>query len=378
MADLLIVNSGPKNIKPLLGFWGEVASRGHKLVFMTADPGLANSAKENGWRFKLIPSPPSLLAGKAGFILSACLSPLLYLWLWPVLFSFRKKQGVDTVVLFGLFEKLFMTLPAKISGMDVFWIELPAQTYGQKGLWRLFGAMSRACVRIFTLEAGTAGKLESLGLDPEKISTLPLAVNTGQYRVQGDIFQKIADSSSLYSAKKFFTLGVISPLDDPDKFDILFSAVKKCQTIIPRLQLIVVGEGRERKNLLCTTKKMGIADICWFVGRQKHLKKWLDSFNVMVSLSEEPDLPEITNAFLGQASGVPVIGPENSGLRHVFGEGAGLLYHEEENSESLTQLILRLQQNKILFDKSVRQARAAAEERFSVAAMADEFLKKIQ
>jgi glycosyltransferase involved in cell wall biosynthesis len=137
-------------------------------------------------------------------------------------------------------------------------------------------------------------------------------------------------------------------LDQKQKIETIFQAMKICLPVIPNLQLIVIGEGRERKNLAWLAKKMKIENLVWLVGEQEQLKKWLDSFDIFLAAGDALKLDDCGNILEAMAAGLPVLGPRNIGLENLVVENKTGALIEADNSEMLARQIIKLHQDKKL------------------------------
>ncbi|MCD4762356.1 glycosyltransferase, partial [bacterium] len=200
---------------------------------------------------------------------------------------------------------------------------------------------------IISLSKFTRNNLENLGFK-RKINFIPAGIRPGHLSRQDNIFNKLAETEAEKNQKKFFTIGTITALNDNQQLEKLFSAIKKSLTVIPNLQLIIIGNGKEKKKLKWTVKKMGISPIVWFVGEQAILKKWIDNFDIYISVVRRIDLNDLFSTIQVAASGIPIIGPTNIGLEDIITNSKeGFLININDN-EILTQSIIKLQQNKTL------------------------------
>ena len=105
--------------------------------------------------------------------------------------------------------------------------------------------------------------------------------------------------------------------------------------VIPNIQLIIIGEGEERKNLSWLAKKMEIDNLVWLVGEQEQLKKWLDSFDVFLALGEKYDIIEKS----GSSYSYKPEGKEKVGLGRGYDAARTFLKENSKISNEILSVI---------------------------------------
>ncbi|MBI2459083.1 MAG: glycosyltransferase family 4 protein [Parcubacteria group bacterium] len=262
-----------------------------------------------------------------------------------LLINFRLKRRVDLIVCFGYNEKIIITPLARLLGLEVIWLESPELNYRQfnKFLLTLYKLNCRLAKLVVFNSYGEL-KLKNIGCAETRISLAPPGAKLIAY--QENIFNKLANAGRENFHRKYFTIGAIAALNQKQKIETIFQAVKISRLVIPNLQLIIIGGGEERKNLLWLAKKMDIDGLIWLVGEQEQLKKWLDSFDIFLALGENLSLDDYANILEAMAASLPVIAPRHIGLEDLIIENNTGLLIEPDNSEILARQIIRLHQNK--------------------------------
>lgn len=264
-----------------------------------------------------------------------------------LLISLRFKRQVDLIVCFNFNEKIIITLPARWLGLKVVWLEGPELNYRRcnKFLLALYKLNCRLA-EIVVFNGGAKLKLKNIGCAENKINLIAPGAKFTAY--QENIFNKLASAGRTNFHRKYFTVGAITALNQKQKIETIFRAVKISLPLIPNIQLIIIGEGEERKNLLWLAKKMEINNLIWLVGEQEQLKKWLDSFDVFLALGENLALDDYGNILEAMAAGLPVLAPRNIGLEDLIVENNTGSLIEAYNSEMLARQIIKLHQDKRL------------------------------
>ncbi len=121
-----------------------------------------------------------------------------------------------------------------------------------------------------------------------------------------------------------------------------------------KIKAIIVGSGRERKNLETIAKRLNVSDIVIFTGRvsEEELPSYYAASDIFVipSLYEGFGLPILE----AQACGLPVIGSDCTAIAETIGPG-GVVF-EPNNEVSLKNEILRLIDDKQIYDKLMEKS----------------------
>ncbi|MDD4271220.1 MAG: glycosyltransferase [Patescibacteria group bacterium] len=263
------------------------------------------------------------------------------------LISLRLKKKVDLAVCLGFKEKIIITPLARLLGLRVVWLEGPELNYRQfnKFLLTLYKLNFRLA-KIVVFNSYGKLKLKNIGCNENKISLI--APGTKFMAYQENIFNKLASAGRANFHRKYFTVGVITALNQKQKIETIFQAIKISLPVIPNIQLIIIGEGEERKNLSWLAKKMEIDNLIWLVGEQGQLKKWLGSFDVYLASGENLSLDDYENILEAMAAGLPVLAQRNIGLEDLVIENNTGSLIEADNSEMLARQIIKLHQDRRL------------------------------
>lgn len=306
-------------------------------------------------------------------LLFLLLLPLLWLQSFLYFWFFCNKK-VETVVCYGLNEKLILTLVARVFKVKVIWLEFPEVNYflvNRILLW-LYKRLSQKAVLI-SFNNYQKEKLIKLGINENNIKVVLPGVRVNYRQHQDNLFDNLARADKSNFHKNYFTVGMMVDLDERQNIEPVFQAIQKALDMIPSLQMIIVGEGRERKNLTWLAKRMKLENLVWFVGEQKHLRKWLDSFDLYIVGAIYPKLNDYCLAVEAMLAGLPIVGPRDVGLDDLVYENKNGVLMEIENSEMLSLQIIKLQQDKVLRQRLGVVGREMAENKFSINIMIEKF-----
>lgn len=370
-----VFNSAQENWHLLFNLFDNLKDKGYVFYFFNSIPALTCELKERKWPAKKIylgPQPESF----RGLIIFFTLLPLFYLFLFFVLAFYKYNKKIDNIICLGGNEKIIITPLAKIFKLKPIWIEDLKVDYEKLNKFTFcFLKIISRWAKIVTFSAYHKIKLEKSGIAQERLTIVRPGIKLNHYDYQENIFSQMVKESGHSFKRKFFTIGVILDLNKDQKVEALLQAVKKCLAVIPNIQLVIVGDGEERKNLSWFSKKMEIDSLVWFVGKQSHFKKWLDSFDVYIVAKERPHMDDIEVVLKAMAAGLPVLGPNNSILEDIVEENKTGCLLELDNSEMLARQIIKLYKDRRLKLMLGQYAQEAVKEKFFLERMAVEFIE---
>jgi glycosyltransferase involved in cell wall biosynthesis len=370
--NILIIDT-LSNLNYLKDFFEELGNRDSRLLFLLD--------KKNNFvltdkfeRHNLIMPASSILYCRSFLLFS--LFPVLFLFGFFYLLYFKYRKKINLLICVSCFEKTIFTLGAKLLGIKTVWLELPEKkNVKHKRLAKALYVLFSRFARLIVLSNFQEQKLLLMGIKSDLIKFMPIGIKLNYFQNQETIFNQIAETSHQNFLKKFFTIGTVVDLNEPQRIEILFQAIKKCLTVIHHLQLIVIGDGSERKNLAWLAKKMEIDSIVWFVGEQKNLRRWFDNMDIYLISSENFNLNDINSCLRAMAAELPILGPDNMGAEELISNNQNGVLVEAGSSELLAQAIIKLQQDKKKRIQLGQNARASVETKNNLVTMVDKFTK---
>lgn len=351
--------------------------RGWKLYLFSTNSLLFNIFKEKKWFVKKIKLPFLANENKINFLFIAFL-PVYYIAFFILLVYIKFKKEINIAVCLQIKEKIIISPLAQILNIKLIWLEDCSRDYNNlnKPLLLLYKVFSKKAT-ILGYGPNFKKSLLKLGVNEKNIKIIRPGLRLNEADYQDNIFSKIATVGREKQRKNFFTIGVVANLDKEQKIEPLFQAIKVCLSVIPSVQLVIVGDGEERKNLAWLAKKMEIDSLVWFVGEQKFLKKWLLSFDLLVVAKTWAAPEDLETALRAMLTALPVIGPSNSALEEIIKENKTGCLIEIDNSEMLARQIIKLYKDKNLRFTIGEMARQDARENFSLPLMVSDFERAI-
>ena len=180
---------------------------------------------------------------------------------------------------------------------------------------------------------------------------------------------KAAGASAKAEAKRKLGLsnapvvGIIARLSDVKGHIYLVGAMRKVIDAIPQAQLLMVGQGKMKKELLIRVNKLGISRNVVFMPEAYDTGEILCGIDVFVM----PSLKEGLGLALmeAMASELAVVGSNVGGIKSLIRHGVNGLLVEPADSAGLAGAILELLENPGKAEKLARQARVFIENNFS-------------
>lgn len=380
MKNVLIVSSLKEVSSVLSDLFSELEKKDYFFYLFFSRTDFLESFKASQSRAKKTCFGPGL-SNNFLLFLFLLLLPFFYFFYFFFLLALKYKKGIKTLICLSWNEKIIFSPLATILKIEIIWLEFPEINYKERSPLLLFfyRALSRRA-EIVIFSSLTGVQLKNLKFSSGRIKSVLPGIKFNQAGRQETIFSSLAKAEPSSFSQKYFTLGIITDFLFPNQIENLFQAVKICLTIIPNLQLIVVGETNgvasrscQEKKLGWLAKKIGINNLVWFVRDQDNLKKWLDSFDIFVIIDEIPTLDNLNAILRVMRFGLPIVGFRNRGFEDIILEKETGLLIEADNSEILAQQIMGLYNNERLRANLARNAREAVEKNFNIDEMVRQF-----
>ena len=148
--------------------------------------------------------------------------------------------------------------------------------------------------------------------------------------------------------------------------DTLIRAMKRLPN---NFHLWLIGDGERRKELEILTQKEELTNRIKFWGIRSDIPQLLKTADIIVMSSHWEGLS--LSSLEGMCSGKPFIASDVDGLHEIV-NGYGILF-PEGNDKALSQIILKLIQNNILYTEIVNKCKRKVEE-FSILNTTDKYL----
>lgn len=264
-------------------------------------------------------------------------APLAGLSLLGLLLWYRLRHGVRTLYCLSLTEKILGTIPARLCGMRVIWIEhVTCERWLSQNPLRWWYARMARLVNIVPVSHVIATQLQDdIHVPAERIQVIYTGINLKQFVRKDYDWEKSAR----------YNIGCVARLEKEKGIEYLLHALKIVREFVPFARLIIVGEGSERKKLTWLTERLDLKEHVQWIGRQRDVAPWYHYFDAYV-------LPSVTRESFGitileaMASGIPVIASRIGGTGEIITHGVNGRLAQPGNSQDLADQLLWLYNNR--------------------------------
>lgn len=334
----------------------ELRKRGFSFFLISSCPILLKEFQKRNWPTKKIWAPKEPVS-KGSLILFPFLAPYFFLRLLFLLFIYRLNYRIRILYCFSLTEKILITLPARILGMKVIWVEhVSVKRWLTLNPYRVFYTLYSRFAQIIVISQAIKKELtEELKINPKRVVVIYNGIdippgNIHDFRVR--------------VSKKGFIMGVIARLEKEKGIEYLLRATEIVSKIIPKVKLIVVGDGGQKRNLIWLANSLNIANQVQFVGFQQNIRQWIRNFDVLILPSSKRESFGIV-LIEAMANLRPVIASRIGGTTEIIEHKKTGLLVEPGNSEELTQAIIYLYNHPEEALEMIKKARKKVELNFT-------------
>lgn len=148
------------------------------------------------------------------------------------------------------------------------------------------------------------------------------------------------------------------------------TVIRSLAMLPSEFRLILVGDGERRSEFESLAEALCVTDRCHFFGVRMDVPQILKSVDYIVISSHWEGLS--LSSIEGMSVGKPFIASDVDGL-HEMVVGAGILF-EHENAQQLAEIIMRLDADKELYNKTAEACYAKAKQ-FDISVMVDGYIK---
>lgn len=208
-----------------------------------------------------------------------------------------------------------------------------------------------------------------VGFPHSQIKAIVNGVDTERFSPKPDIKNEVREKLGL--KKDSICIGTVGSLR-PVKNQMLL--INACKTILPRfeqVEILIVGEGSLRSQLMQKVHTLGFSKKIHFLGTQNNIPEILNGLDIFVLPSLNEGMP---NAVLeAMACGIPVIASAVGGVPEVINDNENGITIPPENEDQLTTKLITLIENQEKRRVFGTQARKTVQERFSLVQMVSKY-----
>ncbi len=206
--------------------------------------------------------------------------------------------------------------------------------------------------------------LDTLGLDPERVTSVPTGIDPERFAPA----EKAAAKVALGLDPRQRHVGIVATLRSWKGHLFLLDAFAQLQR--PDIQLVIVGEGPMRQPIMEKIAALGLGDRVTLAGQRTDPERWLQALDVFC-------LPSYANEGVPQAilqamlCALPIVTTPVGAILEAVGDGDTALVVPPKDAAALASAIARLLDDADLAGRLGSSARRVASADFSREAMLD-------
>jgi len=174
-----------------------------------------------------------------------------------------------------------------------------------------------------------------------------------------------------------FAIGTICRLTKEKGADHLLKAIALAQEFIPHLELVVIGDGPEKKNLVWVAKKLGIGQKVKFVGFQENVIDWINNFEIFVLPTREKESFGLV-LLEAMARGKPVVATSVGGIPEVVEDKVTGLLVPPKDSTTLGDALIYLYTRPDKRKEMGERGRERVQKLFTLERMVEEYMEEFE
>jgi PEP-CTERM/exosortase A-associated glycosyltransferase len=216
---------------------------------------------------------------------------------------------------------------------------------------------------VTTICEGLRREIVARGIDAEKVTVIPNAVDPVRFRTGGQRNMVLARALGLDGG---CVVGFIGSFYGYEGLSLLLKAMPAMLARMPNMRLLLAGGGYEEEALKRQAREAGIADKVVFAGRVPHgeVQDYYNLVDVFVYPRERTRVTELVTPLKpleAMAQGRAVVASDVGGHKELIRDGETGLLFQAGNPSSLAETVLRLMQNPELADALRAKARRFVE-----------------
>ncbi len=235
---------------------------------------------------------------------------------------------------------------------------------------RLAGRLAR---RTIAISEHVANYVTRLGLArPERVRVVPYGIEAGGWSMSDA--ERTRARTAFGLSPDEFAVGMAARLIPHKGHELLLDAAARLAPILPRLRILIAGDGPERARLERDAARLP-GGLVRFLGFVPDMPGFMNACDVLAFLT----MPELSEGFglaalEGMAAGCPVVVPRVGPLPEVVVDREAGLVVEPRSAEDLARALSALASEPSLRARLAAGGRVRARQTFGLAAMVDRTL----
>ncbi len=265
--------------------------------------------------------------------------------------------------IYAFLAKYFTNCTACIFSTNHNWI---GTTTREKVYQKLDALTLRFFNRVVAVSPGVRNQMTKTGIKANKISIINNGINT-----EDPAFHTPRQNArmSLGISDEDFVIGNIARLTPEKAHGDLLNVLSKLT--IPKLKLVLVGDGSESRPLKSQIAKLGLQNKVILTGNRNDARCLYSAFDIFAIVSTNEGLPMVL--LEAMAAGVPVIATRVGAIPKFFRDGENALLINPSKPQELLTAILTLTRSSNLRQKLAAAGQQKVAQSFSSRFMAEEY-----
>jgi glycosyltransferase involved in cell wall biosynthesis len=215
--------------------------------------------------------------------------------------------------------------------------------------------------------------VEDFYVSPDRISLVYNGINAEKFLRDFSEAEKDSLKDRFGVRRGYSVIGTIARFTPDKGHDVILSAFYEILKQKPNVQLVFVGEGKERLKIIDLAQRLGLSEYVVFVKSQINTVNILSIMDVfMFTPRRKEGLGLVLLEAL--ASGKPIVATDVGGIASIVKDGINGFLVEPSMPELLVKPTLRLLKDKELYQKMAQAGREMVVQKFSINGMAERVL----
>jgi len=225
--------------------------------------------------------------------------------------------------------------------------------------------------RVIAISPAVQGHLiDDFRVDKNRISLIYNGIDVKKFLKDFSEEEKDSLKDRFGIKKGFCTIGTIARFTPDKGHDVLLYALREILKKKPSIQLVFVGDGKERSKIVALTEELNLSDNVVFVSTQLNTADVLSIIDVFMFTPKRKEGLGIA-LLEALASGRAVVATNVGGISNVIEDNINGFLVPPSRPEELVEPVLRLLEDRGLYKRMSHTARQKVIEKFSIEGMVD-------
>lgn len=284
------------------------------------------------------------------------------------IYRLLKKYCVDIVHTHHFAQLFYTVIPAYLAGVKIVHTEHEYNTYlDNKFSRKVIKPLSYICKRFTTVSQDVADYfIREIGIPAVRVTIVRNGVDIRKFDIRSDVVRKelgIREDATVF--------GTVGRLEEEKDHRTLLNAFSKLSEKDPRAKLLMIGDGRLRKELEIHAKTRGLGESVLFLGNRTDVPEILSMLDVFVLTSIREGLPIAVIEAMGARK--PVICTDVGSIKSLVQDGINGLLVPPRDEDAICRAMLKLQGNPSMREEMGERGHDLALMSFSMNSMIEQY-----